>query len=144
MSNTRKDGDFNLDEELRSKIVADSDGQPISDDHEDAKGDDDELTLEEELSEENSHSHKLEAKKYHINPRLKRRKELLNSDVILSLVHAMTSAQTTVEIDYKAFVNYDLDITESQAKTATALLVILMPAIAIAVGSVIIFRRKRR
>ena len=85
MSNTRKDGDFNLDEELRSKIVADSDGQPISDDHEDAKGDDDELTLEEELSEENSHSHKLEARKYHINPRLKRRKELLNSDVILSV-----------------------------------------------------------
>lgn len=67
-----------------------------------------------------------------------------NSDIILSLVHAMTSAQTTVEIDYKAFVNYDLDITESQAKTATALLVILMPAVAIAVGSVLIFRRKRR
>ena len=39
MSNTRKDGDFNLDEELRSKIVADSDGQPINDEHEDAKSD---------------------------------------------------------------------------------------------------------
>jgi hypothetical protein len=67
-----------------------------------------------------------------------------NSDIVLSLVHAMTSAQTTVEIDYKAFANYDLDITESQAKTATALLTIIMPIIAVAVGGVIIFRRKRR
>lgn len=67
-----------------------------------------------------------------------------NSDIVLSLVHAMTSAQTTVEIDYKAFANYDLDITESQAKTATALLTIIMPVIAVAVGGVIIFRRKRR
>ncbi len=67
-----------------------------------------------------------------------------NSDIILSLVHSMTSAQTTVEIDYKAFANYDLDITERQAKTATALLSIIMPAIAIAVGGVLIFRRKRR
>ena len=39
MSNTRKDGDFNLDEELRSKIVADSDGQPINDEHEDINSD---------------------------------------------------------------------------------------------------------
>ena len=35
MSNTHKDGDFNLDEELRSKIVANESGQPISDEHED-------------------------------------------------------------------------------------------------------------
>ena len=67
-----------------------------------------------------------------------------NSDIILSLVHSMTSAQTTVEIDYKAFANYDLDITESQAKTATVLLSVVMPVIAIAVGGVLIFRRKRR
>ena len=67
-----------------------------------------------------------------------------NSDIVLSLVHAMTSAQTTVEIDYKAFANYDLDITESQAKTATVLISIVLPIIAIAVGTVIIFRRKRR
>ena len=67
-----------------------------------------------------------------------------NSDVILSLVHAMTSAQTTVEVDYKAFANYDLDITEVQAKTATVLLSLVMPVIAIAVGGVIMFRRKRR
>ena len=42
MSNTRKDGDFNLDEELRNKIAADEAGQPFSDDHEDVS----ELELE--------------------------------------------------------------------------------------------------
>lgn len=67
-----------------------------------------------------------------------------NSDIVLSLVHSMTSAQTTVEIDYKAFANYDLDISESQAKTATVLLAVVLPVIAIAVGGVIMFRRKRR
>ena len=67
-----------------------------------------------------------------------------NSDIVLSLVHAMTSAQTTVEIDYKAFANYDLDITESQAKTATVVLSIALPAVAIVVGAVLLFRRKRR
>ena len=36
MSNRSKDGDFNLDEELRDKTVANEEGQPLSDDHEDA------------------------------------------------------------------------------------------------------------
>ena len=67
-----------------------------------------------------------------------------NQDIILSLVHAMTSLQTTVNIDFKTFVNYDLDITERQAKTSTVILSIVLPLIVIAVGSVLIFRRKRR
>ena len=55
MSNTRKDGDFNLDEELRSKIVADSDGQPISDDHEDVKENNDTSLIDlEELNDTDS------------------------------------------------------------------------------------------
>ena len=37
MSNSRKSGDFNLDEELRSNIAANEEGTPISDDHEDEK-----------------------------------------------------------------------------------------------------------
>lgn len=37
MSNRRKSGDFNLDEELRSNISANEEGTPIKDDHEDAK-----------------------------------------------------------------------------------------------------------
>lgn len=67
-----------------------------------------------------------------------------NSDIVLSLVHSMSSAQTPVEIDYKAFANYDLDITEAQAKSATVALAVVLPVIAIAVGGVIMFRRKRR
>ena len=35
MSNRSKSGDFNLDEELKSKIAANEEGQPLSDDHED-------------------------------------------------------------------------------------------------------------
>ena len=35
MSNRKKDGDFNLDEELRNNIIASEDGQILSDDHED-------------------------------------------------------------------------------------------------------------
>ena len=67
-----------------------------------------------------------------------------NQDVILSLVHSMTAAQTTVDINYKAFVNYDLDITERQAKTATVILSAIIPLCVVAVGSVLLFRRKRR
>lgn len=67
-----------------------------------------------------------------------------NSDIILSLVHSMTSAQTTVDIDYKAFANYDLDITESQAKTATVLLALVLPLCVVVAGTVLLIRRKRR
>ena len=39
MRNSNKSGDFNLDEELRSKIVADEEASPISDDHEELSPD---------------------------------------------------------------------------------------------------------
>ena len=84
MSNTRKDGDFNLDEELRSKIVADSDGQPINDEHEDINSDTSLIDLE-DFESDKSLYHNEETKKYHINPRLKRRKELIGSDILLSV-----------------------------------------------------------
>ncbi|MBO5439367.1 MAG: Gldg family protein [Clostridia bacterium] len=67
-----------------------------------------------------------------------------NEDIILSLVHSMTSAQTTVELDYKAFANYDLDITENQAKTATVILSVVLPLCVVAVGAVLLIRRKHR
>ena len=35
MSNRKKDGDFNLDEELRNNIIASEEGQILKDDHED-------------------------------------------------------------------------------------------------------------
>ena len=75
MSNVRKDGDFNLDEELRSKIVANESGHTISDDHED---------YTELVSEVNEQFASIE-NKYGIHPRLKRRAELMNSEILLSV-----------------------------------------------------------
>ena len=75
MSNTKKDGDFNLDEELMDKIVANEDGQPFADEHEDEK----ELSAEVYNEEHSIENH------YGIHPRLKRRSELLNSDILLSV-----------------------------------------------------------
>ena len=72
MSNKKKDGDFNLDEELRAQIVANEEGQPLSDEHEDG--------FEYEVNEFEE-----EEKKYRINPRLKRRDELRKSNILLSV-----------------------------------------------------------
>lgn len=74
MSNRSKDGDFNLDEELRSQIAANEEGQPLSDDHEDQKS---ETVL--------PHKPNPDEKKYGIHPVLKRKKELMNSNILLSV-----------------------------------------------------------
>ena len=74
-SNTRKDGDFSLDQELlNNKVNAETLGE-IDDDHEDKK----DIDLTYTLSPEE--------KKYSIHPRLKRKKELVGSDTILSVRH---------------------------------------------------------
>ena len=73
MSNTRRDGDFNLDQELFNNIAASEEGQIIADDHED------ESELELEVDEQFVDIEN----KYGIHPRLKRRPELVNSDVLL-------------------------------------------------------------
>ena len=73
--NSRKSGDFNLDQELMSKIAANEEGQPIIDEHEDQK------ELEIEFNEQFS----MIENKYGIHPQLKRRPELMDSDVLLSV-----------------------------------------------------------
>ena len=73
--NRSKSGDFNLDQELMSKIAANEAGQPLADEHEDQK------ELEMEFNEQFS----LVENKYGIHPQLKRREELINSDVLLSV-----------------------------------------------------------
>lgn len=75
MSNKSKEGDFNLDEELKSKIAANEEAKPILDDHEDER----ELNIE--LDEEFT---SLE-NQYGIHPRLKRKQELLDSNILLSV-----------------------------------------------------------
>ena len=74
-SNRSKSGDFNLDQELMSKIAANEAGQPLADEHEDQK------ELEMEFAEQFS----LIENKYGIHPQLKRRPELIDSDVLLSV-----------------------------------------------------------
>ena len=83
MSNKSKSGDFHLDEELRNKIIANEDGQPLSDDHEDET----QFDVTTEISLDNSlHEQKLaDRKKYGINPNLKSRDELIGSNVLLSV-----------------------------------------------------------
>lgn len=81
MSNRRKSGDFNLDEELRSKIVANEEGQPLIDDHEDEEIYADDFDDEDNIVNQQDE----EEKKYGIHPRLKRRSDLINSDILLSV-----------------------------------------------------------
>ncbi len=80
MSNRKKDGDFNLDEELRNNIIASEDGQFLSDDHEDHIEPDGDSELDPIII-----TKKANQKKYGIHPSLKCRDELINSDVILSV-----------------------------------------------------------
>ncbi len=80
MRNSNKSGDFNLDEELRSKIVADEQDSPISDDHEDVLSNDNALNKHEKSEKEKE----MEAQ-YHINPHIKRKPELIDSDILLSV-----------------------------------------------------------
>ena len=80
MSNRKKDGDFNLDEELRNNIIASEDGQILSDDHEDVIEPDGSLEVDPLMVQK-----KANQKKYGIHPSLKCRDELINSDIILSV-----------------------------------------------------------
>ena len=70
MSNTRKDGDFNLDEELLSNRAAEAETVVLEDQPDPATDLDPNAEFEIE---------------YKINPRLKKREELINSNVILSV-----------------------------------------------------------
>lgn len=82
MSNRKKDGDFNLDEELRNNIIASEDGQILLDDHEDViEPDGDAIPEADPLVVKK----KINQKKYGIHPGLKCRDELIDSDVILSV-----------------------------------------------------------
>ncbi len=67
-----------------------------------------------------------------------------NKDIILSIAHATTATQTTVNLDHEIFENYDLDITEKQAKTTTICLVAIIPVIILVCGFVITYRRRHR
>ena len=80
MSNRKKDGDFNLDEELRNNIIASEDGQILSDDHEDIIEPDGNLEVDPLLVQK-----KANQKKYGIHPSLKCRDELIGGKIAMHM-----------------------------------------------------------
>lgn len=67
-----------------------------------------------------------------------------NEDILLALIHSTTAAKVPVDLDFKEFANYQLDISSSQATTVFVCLITILPALAIGTGVVIIVRRKHR
>lgn len=67
-----------------------------------------------------------------------------NKQMILSLIQSTSSIQTPVNLDYKPFVNYELTITDSQARTTTIILATILPIMIAVCGVVVIVRRKHR
>lgn len=77
-------------------------------------------------------------------------KDYLNSNVysnyemVLALIHSTSNVNVPVNLDFKAFADYELDITQSQATTTFICLVTILPALVAIVGVVVIVRRKNR
>lgn len=67
-----------------------------------------------------------------------------NKNMLLSLIQTTSSVQTPVNLDYKTFMSYELDITDRQAQRSTILLATILPALVTLCGVVIIVRRKHR
>jgi len=70
-----------------------------------------------------------------------------NRDMMMSLVHTLSARETTpslVDIDFKTFINYKLDLTQRQANVTTILMVTVLPVALAVCGTVIIRRRKLR
>ncbi len=68
-----------------------------------------------------------------------------NRDMMMALVHTLSSKEDTpslVDIDFKTFVNYSLDITAREATIVTAVISTVLPLAFIITGTVIIRRRK--
>ena len=101
MSNRSKEGDFSLDQELFDKISADEEGKGFNDDHEDAKTNYFEKSIE----------------GYNINPNVKRREELINSDTILSvrnLKQFFFFGHGPKRVKLKAVSNVSFDVKEGE------------------------------
>ena len=48
-----------------------------------------------------------------------------NEGIVMSLIHSTTNAQVPVDLDFKTFANYKLDITSTQATRSTVLLIVI-------------------
>jgi len=67
-----------------------------------------------------------------------------NDGIILALIHSTTALTVPVNLDFKTFANYELDITSKEATTVFVCLVTIMPLLIIACGVFVIVRRKNR
>ena len=67
-----------------------------------------------------------------------------NESILMGLIHSTAQKTVPVDLQFKTFSNYTLDITSGQATTVFICLVFIMPLIAVAIGVVIIIRRKHR
>ncbi len=67
-----------------------------------------------------------------------------NDGIVLALIHSTTAVTVPVNLDFKTFANYELDITSKQATTVFVCLVTIMPLLIIASGVFVIVRRKNR
>ena len=70
-----------------------------------------------------------------------------NRDMMMALVHTLAAKEDTpslVDIDFKVFVNYSLDITAREANIVTVVMATVLPLAFVIAGAVIIRRRKLR
>ena len=68
-----------------------------------------------------------------------------NNKMMDALIHTLAAREDTpslVNIDFKTFINYDLEITQTQARTITILISSVLPVACIIYGAVTIRRRK--
>ncbi|MBO5212590.1 MAG: Gldg family protein [Clostridia bacterium] len=70
----------------------------------------------------------------------------INDDLIYSLIRTTGGSQTGAPegVEYKMFIDYDLEISAKDARLSTICLAVIIPVILIGVGAVIIIKRKRR
>ena len=67
-----------------------------------------------------------------------------NDSIMLALIHSTTASTVPVDLDFKTFANYQLDISAAQQSTVFICLITIMPLLAIVIGIVVIVRRKHR
>ena len=65
-----------------------------------------------------------------------------NWDILYTFIRSATRYQVPVDLDYKVFKSYDLDITSYQADMWTMALTVVLPAITAICGAIVLVRRK--
>ena len=67
-----------------------------------------------------------------------------NEKILLSVVHSTTQKNVPINLDFKTFNDYTLDMTSRQSTTIFICLITILPLIVVGVGVIIMVRRKNR